>query len=168
MKRLLGLALILFTLAGSLGAAGARVNITRSVPRGLYWLTDKSPRRGDMVLFCPPGAAVFTEAVVRGYVPAGSCPAGSVSLFKRIVAESGDAVDLNAAGVTINGAPLEHSAPIAQDGLGRALPVLRLATVLRPGEVLLMATDPASFDGRYFGPVSARFLVGAVRPVWTF
>ncbi|MQU24843.1 S26 family signal peptidase, partial [Pseudomonas helleri] len=38
---------------------------------------------------------------------------------------------------------------------------------LEPGELFLLSvTNPASFDSRYFGPVSASAVIGAAHPLW--
>ena len=49
----------------------------------------------------------------------------------------------------------------------RPLPSLQLCRRLQPGELfLLSATNPASFDSRYFGPVSAFAVIGVAHPIW--
>ena len=55
------------------------INVTPSLPRGLYWLTnDHDPRRGSIVVLFPP--APFRELIAqRGYLPS------SVPLLKRVV-----------------------------------------------------------------------------------
>ncbi|WP_207948617.1 S26 family signal peptidase, partial [Pseudomonas aeruginosa] len=51
--------------------------------------------------------------------------------------------------------------------LGRPLPSLQLCRRLEPGELFLLSvTNPASFDSRYFGPVSASAVIGVAHPVW--
>jgi type IV secretory pathway protease TraF len=53
------------------------------------------------------------------------------------------------------------------DRLGRPLPSLQLCRRLEPGELFLLSvTNPASFDSRYFGPVSASAVIGVAHPVW--
>ena len=53
------------------------------------------------------------------------------------------------------------------DRLGRELPSLQLCRRLEPGELFLLSvTNPASFDSRYFGPVSASTVIGVAHPVW--
>jgi type IV secretory pathway protease TraF len=44
---------------------------------------------------------------------------------------------------------------------------LQLCRRLEPGELFLLSvTNPASFDSRYFGPVSASAVIGVAHPVW--
>ncbi|MEL8000925.1 S26 family signal peptidase, partial [Pseudomonas aeruginosa] len=53
------------------------------------------------------------------------------------------------------------------DRMGRVLPSLQLCRRLEPGELFLLSvTNPASFDSRYFGPVSASAVIGVAHPVW--
>ena len=67
--------------------------------------------------------------------------------------------------VRIDGVP--SAAVLPADRLGRALPSLQLCRRLEPGELLLLSvTNPASFDSRYFGPVSASAVIGVAHPVW--
>ncbi|MBF2945603.1 S26 family signal peptidase, partial [Pseudomonas aeruginosa] len=59
------------------------------------------------------------------------------------------------------------AAVLPADRLGRALPALPLCRRLEPGELFLLSvTNPASFDSRYFGPVSASTVIGVAHPVW--
>ena len=47
--------------------------------------------------------------------------------------------------------------------------VIVSSLVLPEGHVLLLSDQhPASFDGRYFGPVAATHFRGVVVPVWVF
>lgn len=161
-------ALILFAAAGAAGLAGARVNTTPSLPRGLYWVQSQKPHKGSLVLFCPPNSQIFREAKARGYLSAGFCASGSEALLKRIVAVEGDQVAMSEQGVTVNGQRLARSAPLKTDPAGRPLPVFKAERTLAAGQVLLMAdSHPQSFDGRYFGPVDEGAVKAVVMPVWT-
>ena len=63
--------------------------------------------------------------------------------------------------------PAREAAVLRADRLGRPLPSWRQCRRLRPGELFLLSrTNPASFDSRYFGPVSASAVIGVARPVW--
>ena len=134
-------------------AAGLRVNVTASLPRGLYLLCPGTPDRGDFVAFCLSGefAALAGE---RGYVLAGSCASGLRPLLKRVAALPGDVVDVAALLLR------------ARDSQGRPLPSALHSGVVPPGMVLLLADHPGSFDGRYFGLVPLAALQ-RVRPFLT-
>jgi type IV secretory pathway protease TraF len=50
---------------------------------------------------------------------------------------------------------------------GPGAAILQLCRRLEPGELFLLSvTNPASFDSRYFGPVSASAVIGVAHPVW--
>ena len=105
----------------------------------------------------PPDAAAL--AAQRGYLPA------RVPLLKRVGAIASQHVCVFDALVWIDGVPVAAVRPA--DRQGRPLPSWPQCRQLRPGELfLLSATNPASFDSRYFGPVSASAVIGAAHPIW--
>lgn len=105
----------------------------------------------------PPDAA--TLAAQRGYLPA------RVPLLKRVGAVAPQTVCVFDALVWIDGVPMAAVRPA--DRLGRPLPSWRQCRQLRPGELFLLSvTNPASFDSRYFGPVSASAVIGVAHSVW--
>jgi type IV secretory pathway protease TraF len=64
---------------------------------------------------------------------------------------------------------IEMGAARERDHRGRLLPVWRGCRVLGQGQVFLMNWDePASLDGRYFGPIPSSAIVGQAEPLWTF
>ena len=113
---------------------------------------------GSIVLASlPPDAAAL--AARRGYLPAG------VPLLKRVGAVAPQHVCVFDALVWIDGVPVAAIRPA--DRLGRPLPSWPQCRQLRPGELFLLSvTNPASFDSRYFGPVSASAVIGVAHPVW--
>lgn len=105
----------------------------------------------------PPDAAAL--AAQRGYLPA------RVPLLKRVGAVAPQQVCVFDALVWIDGVPVAAVRPA--DRLGRPLPSWPQCRQLRPGELFLLSvTNPASFDSRYFGPVSASAVIGVARPIW--
>ena len=105
----------------------------------------------------PPDAAAL--AAQRGYLPA------RVPLLKRVGAVAPQHVCVFDALVWIDGVPV--AAVRSADRLDRPLPSWPQCRQLRPGELfLLSSTNPASFDSRYFGPVSASAVIGIAHPVW--
>lgn len=150
--------------------SGARINTTKSIPRGLYWTSADPVGKGAYVLFCPPQAGVFAEAKARGYLAAGFCPGDYGYLMKKVLAAKGDTVSVTAEGVLVNGELLPQSAPRAVDGAGRPMPRYQADRyTLGDNEVLLMSDASAtSFDARYFGPVTRSHIETVIKPVFTW
>ena len=151
-------------------SAGARVNTTKSIPVGLYWLSEQPVEKGAYVVFCPPPLGVFDDAKERGYIGAGFCPGGYGLMMKRVLAAKDDQVAVTAEGVTVNGQLLPLSAPLTFDKAGRALPRYQSDRyTLGNAELLLMSdVSGTSFDGRYFGPINRNQIQGVIRPVITW
>lgn len=152
------------------GFAGARVNTSKSIPVGLYWISSSPVEKGSYVLFCPPEGKVFEDAKGRGYIGSGFCPGGYGYMMKKVLAAGHDVVSVSEEGVQINGEQLPLSAPLAVDGAGQPLPRYRVSDfMLGDQEVLLMSDVSAtSFDGRYFGIINRKQIRTVIRPVWVW
>ena len=142
-------------------------NPSDSVAVGWYRIDPFDPRTASLprplsvdsivLTTLPPDAAAL--AAQRGYLPA------RVPLLKRVGATAPQEVCIAGSSVRIDGVP--SAAVLRADRLGRPLPSWRQCRRLRPGELFLLSrTNPASFDSRYFGPVSASAVIGVARPVW--
>lgn len=113
---------------------------------------------GSIVLTRLPANAA-TLAAQRGYLPA------HVPLLKRVGAVAPQHACIVAGQVRIDGVPVAAALPA--DRLGRPLPSWPHCRPLAEGELFLLSvTNPASFDSRYFGPVSASAVIGIAHPVW--
>ena len=136
-------------------------NVTASVPVGLYRIVpDSSPLRGELAAV-RPSPALMRYMALRKYVEAGAL------LVKPIAAVAGQEVCRSGENVAIDDVTVA-TARIA-DRTGRPLPVWTGCHRLRAGTVFLLAPSvPASFDGRYFGPVATNSIVGRAVPLWTW
>ena len=142
-------------------------NPSDSVPVGWYRVKPLDHRAtslppslsvGSIVLTLLPADAAALAAQ-RGYLPA------HVPLLKRVGAVAPQHVCIVAGQVRIDGVPTAAALPA--DRLGRPLPSWPHCRPLAEGELFLLSvTNPASFDSRYFGPVSASVLIGVAHPVW--
>jgi conjugative transfer signal peptidase TraF len=145
----------LFALLAVCTAAGVRLNLTGSLPIGLYVVTHGPPTRDAVVLVCLPEA--WAElARSRGYVPNGnSCTGGAMPVGKPVFALPGDTVVLTESGLILNGRPVANTRPLPFDRRGRPLPRLEAgAHVVGAGELWIVSRySPFSFDSRYFGAV---------------
>lgn len=134
-------------------------NATQSAPVGLYHVEpDAAIARGDLVLAHTP-RSIRRLAAQRRYLPA------KVPLVKRVAARDGDVVCAVADTVSINGVAVAQR--LSHDRAGRALPRWQGSRILDGEVFLLMEDEPASFDGRYFGPVPAASIIGRLAPLWT-
>ena len=113
---------------------------------------------GSIVLTTlPPDAAAL--AAQRGYLPA------RVPLLKRVGAVAPQEVCTAGGVVRIDDVPSATVLPA--DRWDRPLPSWQQCRLLNSGELFLLSvTNPASFDSRYFGPVSASAVIGVAQPVW--
>jgi conjugative transfer signal peptidase TraF len=135
-------------------------NASASAPLGLYWVTHEAIARGDFVLAEPPEGA-RRLAAARGYLPA------HIRLVKRVAGLAGDTVCAVGNVVWINGRRVADR--LDEDSRGRPLPAWQGCWRLDTDELfLLMEGIPDSFDGRYFGPIQLRAVVGKLLPLLTF
>lgn len=150
--------------------SGLRLNTTRSIPLGLYKMTNEPIVKGASVLWCPPERPEFDLAKARGYIGAGFCPGGYGYMMKKILAAHNDIVSVTDDGVMINGTLLPASQPMEADSMGRSLPRFRVTDHrLAPSELLLMSdTNSHSFDARYFGPIHREHIQSLIHPIWTW
>ena len=139
-------------------------NPTDSVPRGWYRVgridSITSLHVGSTVLArLPAGMAAF--AGQRGYLPSG------VPILKRIGAVAPQSVCVREQVVLIDGAVAATTR--THDGARRPLPTWQHCRPLAGGELFLLSdTNPASFDSRYFGPISASTVIAIAWPLWTW
>lgn len=167
----MGAICLLITLAAGLSSAGVlglRVNLTESIPTGLYLVVGgaSAVRQGDVVLVClPEPVARFAHS--RGYVPdGGRCPGQTAPVGKVVIALPGDTISVSSAGLSVNGIGVQFSKPLPHDGKGRPLPRLRDGKYLvRTDSLWLAGTSPKSFDSRYIGPVAIENVIERVRRI---
>lgn len=135
-------------------------NTTASAPIGLYRVMSPQPiRHGDLVAIAPPPA--LASALARqGVLPLG------VPLIKPVTGLPGDLVCRHGDTITVAGHALANAR--RHDRHGRPLPVWSGCSLIGDHELFLLnAARDDSFDGRYFGPISAQGLLGRVAPLWT-
>jgi conjugative transfer signal peptidase TraF len=134
-------------------------NATSSAPVGFYWLGTRPPRVGDLALVRPPPPLARWMAS-RHYLPL------NVPLIKRIAAVEGQAVCIRSDVVMIDG--IKVGIALKRDLLGRTLTPSALCRRLDADEVFLLNAAPRSLDGRYFGLLSRRCVLGRLTPLWTW
>jgi conjugative transfer signal peptidase TraF len=133
------------------------LNLSHSVPVGLYRLKGRSLQRGDFAVI-HLGEPWRDLAQSRGYL------LSKAWLIKPVAALAGDRVCRSGRVITING----HISAIAElrDEKGRLLPKWDGCKVLVQDEMFLLSGADNSFDGRYFGVTSRSALIAKAVPVF--
>ena len=132
-------------------------NASPSVPIGTYWVRRAPPRVGDLVLVRLAGTLI-PAAHRRRYLPR------TAYLLKPVSAAAGDRVCRIGLGVFVRGR--WAALALAKDSVGRPMPAWQGCRTLQRSELFLLAPHPASFDSRYFGPISAEHVAGRAERLW--
>src|SRR5450631_1320554 len=148
----------LIAAAGVLGcaqlAARLTLNVTTSMPRGLYWLAPTRPVQRGTVVYLPVPPPVRALVAERHYLPA------NFGLLKRVVALAGDRVCTEGQRYVVEDRLLS---PIPdRDHAGRPVIPYPFCSTVPPGHAFLAAAGDSSLDSRYFGPVSLDDLTPSV------
>ena len=133
-------------------------NATASAPEGLYRLRRGDPLRvGQWVAGAPP-PALSDWLDHRGAAPKG------VLLIKQIAALSPTRICWSNGLISLDGRRVATAR--TRDRNRRPLPRLTGCRRLAADQVFLLNAAPGSLDGRYFGPLPRRAVVGEVTPIW--
>ena len=136
-------------------------NASESVPTGLYRVQPAHHLIVTTLVVAYPPEPLATFLADGGYLPLG------VPLIKRILALPGQTVCRTGLTITVDG--IDMGTARERDRRGRPLPVWQGCRTVAGDEVFLMNWDePASLDGRYFGPIPLSAIVGRAVPLWTF
>lgn len=135
-------------------------NASASAPIGLYSIEPADRLEvTDLVAVDAPEPLARLLAK-RGYLPRG------LPLMKRIAGLPGQQVCRTGGTITVDGIAMGDA--LVRDRLGRDLPVWHGCRRIADGEVFLMNWETRdSLDGRYFGPLPMRSIIGRAVPLWT-
>jgi type IV secretory pathway protease TraF len=136
------------------------LNETPSMAEGIYVrLGDVANlKRGDIIAMPLTGTAQNYLVKKLGY------PKDTI-LIKRVAGLYGDHVCRQGSVVTVN---KKSQVAARSDRQGNPLPVWHGCRTLSTNQVFLLGDHPASFDSRYFGPVSRIELAGIYRAAITW
>ncbi len=147
---------------------GLRINLSSSMPVGLYLRTPGPIERRAIVDVCLP-EPIARLGRERGYLRGGACPDGSEPVAKSVAATAGDRVELREGLVAVNGVAIPNSATKSTDREGRELPQFpRGVYTVAAGELwLLSSLNAHSWDSRYYGPIPVENVRSTVRELFT-
>ncbi|GAB5471672.1 MAG: S26 family signal peptidase [Rhodospirillales bacterium] len=135
-------------------------NPSPSVSVGIYAVTPiETLEVGALVAVRPP-EALETWLAENHYL------GRNTPLLKQIAALPGAEVCRDGTTIRIDGEAAAEARE--RDRLDRPLPVWTGCRVISDGEVFFLnADEPASLDGRYFGPLGTDTIIGRATPLWT-
>lgn len=126
-------------------------NRTNSAPTGLYWVQNKAPERGDLVLVSADSDdAVWAQS--HGYV------GEDWPLLKYVEGHSGDRICRLNSQILIN--QVRVATALQGASSGTKMPEWNGCKTLLDDQVFLLNPHPKSLDGRYFGPTKIKDVDG--------
>ena len=148
------LVLGVLVLAAVVSTRWVRLNLSPSVPVGLYRLARPAGllARGTLVVLPVPAA-------IRPWWHS------YAALLKPVAGVAGDEVCVRQDGLWVAG---QWYGVVYTEAAGRALPHLEGCQVVPEAQVLLASTVPKSLDGRYFGLTRIAEVTARAVPLWTW
>ncbi|MGX1101554.1 S26 family signal peptidase [Amorphus sp. MBR-141] len=135
-------------------------NATASAPVGFYTVEPADRIEVPELVAVMPPEPLAAFMVERGYIARG------VPLLKRVLGLPGQRVCRTGRTITVDG--IEMGEALERDRIGRNLPVWHGCRVIGDGQLFLMNWEVRdSLDGRYFGPIPTRSVIGRALPLWT-
>ncbi|WP_026784624.1 S26 family signal peptidase [Pleomorphomonas koreensis] len=135
-------------------------NVSSSVPIGLYRIEPVDRLEITDLVAVMPDEPLADYMVERGYIGRG------VPLLKHVAALPGQDVCRTGRTITVDAVPFGDA--LDRDRLGRDLPVWQGCERIADGDLFLMNSSVRdSLDGRYFGPIPARAVIGKATPLYT-
>lgn len=143
--------------------AGLIINITGSMPRGIYWRETGDLHRGDLVAFCL-NEKTQRFGLKQGYLIHGTRCNFSEPLIKKIIAMPGDNVTLSSQSIIVNSQTISYQT-LPVDSHERPLKAYPSGNYANTKNYWVMGTDSQqSWDSRYFGPINPKSILWKIKP----
>lgn len=157
---IIGLGIFLFILKDI--SKHITINISRSLPRGVYRLyTPLKIDRGDIIVFPIP------ENVRETFEKRKYTSKFVTSIMKKAAAFENDNITIKKEVLYINNTAWGKI--YKYDSKFRALPELSLEEIIpKKNEILPLSNVDHSFDGRYFGPIEEKKIIYKAELLFTF
>ncbi len=156
-------AFIFIFIAAFLGRMGFRINMTPSLPKGIYQLIKTDPKKykkGDLVIFDLPKDAKKRGRAQNGW--------GFRPFLKNVMGVPGDIIEIKKETVHINGIALKNGKILKQDRRGRELKSCGDITLSGNQFFVMALYNPKSYDSRYFGPIDKNMIKGKAEAIFTW
>lgn len=144
---------------------GVIINVSPSMPEGIYIKSECDIQRGSIVAVCLP-PAYQAIGLKQKYIEIGNTCHGAYPLIKQVIAVPGDNVALKNNVIVVNG-KLFFYKTLAVDSTGRPLSNYPRGTYAHTDGYWLIGTAAKnSWDSRYWGPVRRTQILYPLRVVW--
>lgn len=139
-------------------------NITASEKIGYYFKYNSKIKKGDLRVICLKNKEYTNKMVQLGLPTRGSCPDGSFSILKEIVAIPGDHIKITSDGTYINNYLLANSkAMVSVQGIKLFPQTINTTIILTKNSYWVYGNGAHSFDSRYFGAITSNEIFEKVR-----
>ena len=140
------------------------INVTPSIPYGIYLKSSDKISIDDYVSFCL--ASGFQElGLKRGYLEPGGACNGSTSLVKKVIALPYDKVTLSESQIIVSGKVLPY-VTTSHDSLQRNLTAYPAGTYTDDCYWVVGDYDVKhSWDSRYYGCIQPQQIISKVKPI---
>lgn len=158
---------VVFASAWVIQLMGLMINVTPSMPKGIYIKENAAIQKGSIVAAClaPEFESIGLE---RRYLGKGGRCQGIDPVIKKVIAVPGDTVDLQNQFIQVNG--IRYDYPTYQKDSQNRPMLIYPRGVYQPttGYWLIGTQDSRSWDSRYWGPVKSSQILMVLKPVLTF
>lgn len=138
--------------AGTLYTLGIRINISSSLPCGVWQIQEGNNLHiGDSI--------VIDKSVI---------PSNRINLVKDVGALPGDVMTRQGDLVFRNGIEMPLSTIHAVNSNGEKIDCADYPVVVPDGHIWLNSRHERGYDSRYFGPVPIQHVIGKVKPLWVW
>ena len=156
--------ILLFSLLGLARHAGLYINMTASLPMGIYKVTlidaqNAEIKVNDLVMIPP---SEYEETGID------SALNENRAMIKKAAALAGDVIDSDGQSIYINGSRLEYSNIYEKDKFNQTLPAQQYPYRVPQNSVYITSEHPYGYDSRYFGPIDLKHIKGRARIVFRF
>jgi len=143
---------------------GFRINITSSMPIGLYLLCEAKDLKNDDLVAVKLPPEQLSLGLERGYIKT-----KDTILVKQLIALPGDKVLYKDKQITVNGIFVYKCSATAKDGQGRNMnPLKEGIYTLGDNEYWVLGKNDDSWDSRYFGLIERKTLINRVKLILAF
>lgn len=148
---------------------GFRINLTKSIPLGIYKLeTNAQIKKDDYVEFCLD-EKLSKIAYINGYINDGSCWGRYEALAKKIIAVPNDIVSVENNYIEVNGQKYNQYKQKLYSQSGNKANLIHYENKVIQGYFMVGDSDVInSWDSRYYGEIPKDNIRGVLIPKWTW